>query len=729
MATPSPAFLLRLGSRAQRTLSSSRPGQREERVVSFSLNIPYSAQYNMMNKEGHECPPPVFGAPTLVWHLGISPHEEYAQPVSWLRRLWHWVRPPDESLASEHPKRAEKYDLDRQAFYRDINELLQQFYRPLAYPRVPLEPFEADHVPRPWRKPETPKGIWGRFRRWWKGWEHGKPFWVTNPENIRFTLWWPESLPLPQAGPPIDALRIKVHVTAYRDYVTISFYLDAGKPWNLRPYKRGDPVEGSRRQRIFSEIQTIYDKCEARLQGKQGGRKIIQDEILPEHAVSETDAEALRRASHYLYKEIWDHLWRELRLPPLNAFIGETGRVFANFRGLMLSTPGFDSLADLPGPSGDTAFPRFVGNGGLNEKGTGSCKEPNEANAVVKAFWPFIRRITPNADQREYIACGVMNWRALYITALSSARAFRWEEEAESSETDIPAGSLPDHRRGPDGEEIRLFDSQSGTANEGPIRYLVLTKGEPHRRQIGRIVDRINAMGCMRLIALRDWTIIRDASTQIQLRGLELDTIMQRWSVRSTKIQDKHADRWWWPFFPNRRRDKRDEKLQKLTTEVERDLIHLSAALDSIGQEARNGFHFRINRSRFYAAEFLSLLDTLKIGNIDTWVAYDQFVTRGLKPAFDFIDGVGERLVGLRARLQSVLEGIETSALVIQTSATRSNTAQLRRLAFWFRLQNVILAAATALFATDSEVRLNLISLLQSYIIWLWELAYIHLGL
>jgi hypothetical protein len=124
----------------------------------------------------------------------------------------------------------------------------------------------------------------------------------------------------------------------------------------------------------------------------------------------------------------------------------------------------------------------------------------------------------------------------------------------------------------------------------------------------------------------------------------------------------------------------------------------------------------------------VSLLGTLKIGNIDTWVAYDQFVTRGLKPAFDFIDGVGERLVGLRARLQSVLEGIETSALVIQTSATRSNTAQLRRVATRFRIQNVILVVISALFATDTEVRLNLMSVLQAYMIWLWELGFIHFG-
>jgi hypothetical protein len=688
--------------------------RREEGVVNIIPNIPYSAQYNMMNREGHECPPPAFGAPTLVWHLGISPHEEEEKEKreSWLCRNVGIFSPPVKPLAEEHEELAEKYDTTRQNFFLDINELLRLLHQ-LAHPRRPLKPFKADYVPRPWLI---------------KDWEQGNPFRVTDPENIRFTLWWPDALPAMHSEPQTDALRIKVHATAFRDYVTISLYLDAGKAWNGPTFTRGSRVSGNRRQRIFDEVQTIYDKCERRLAGSQGARPIVEEEILPERSLSGTDAAALMGASRFLYSQLWDEFWRALGIPPLDQIIGNSGRVFANFRGLVLATPGFDNIAQLPGPAGDTPFPRFVGNGGLNDRGTASSTEPNEANAVVKAFWPFIRRITPNADQREYIACGVMNWRALYITALSSARAFDWEEEAESSETDIPAGFLPEQLiqrvRGPDGEEVRLFDSQSGETGEGPIRYLVLCKGEPHRRQIGRIIDRINAMGSLRLIALRDWTIIRDASTHIQLRGLELDNIMRRWSERSTKIRQRYADRWWLRFLRNRCRDRRDEKLQALATQVERDLIYLSAALDGVGHKARNGFHFRVNRSRFYAAEFESLLGTLKIGNIDTWVAYDQFVTRGLKPAFEFIDGVGTRLVGLRTRLQSVLEGIETSALVIQTSATRSNTAQLRRVAARFRLQNLLIVGIGALltYSTESKTWQNALSELQTFLIWGWSL-------
>jgi hypothetical protein len=108
--------------------------------------------------------------------------------------------------------------------------------------------------------------------------------------------------------------------------------------------------------------------------------------------------------------------------------------------------------------------------------------------------------------------------------------------------------------------------------------------------------------------------------------------------------------------------------------------------------------------------EFDSLVASLKVGNIDTWVAYDQFVTRGLKPAFDFIDGVGQRLLGLRTRLQTVLGGIETSALVTQISATRQNTAELRIIAsavadanrwlnnaiFWLRIFSIVVSILVA---------------------------------
>jgi hypothetical protein len=239
---------------------------------------------------------------------------------------------------------------------------------------------------------------------------------VIEPEHIRFTLWWPDDITRIQPEPTEDALRIKVHATAFRDYVTISFYLDAGKPWNRPSFIRGDATIGSRRGRIFGHVQTVYDKCEPRLAGSRGNRPMVEKEILPEQDVSSADAADLMGASRFLYTELWDEFWDALQIPPMDQVIGQTARVFANFRGLVLSTWGTgepSGMPKFPGSAGDAPLPRFAGNGGLAPDDVCSSTEPNEANAVVKAFWPFIRRITPNADQREFIACGVMSWRAL----------------------------------------------------------------------------------------------------------------------------------------------------------------------------------------------------------------------------------------------------------------------------------------------------------------------------
>jgi hypothetical protein len=258
--------------------------------VSVNLNIPYSAQYNTMNKEGHECPPPVFGAPTLVWHLGISPHEVE-------KRV-----PRDAPLKESHEEAAKEYDRTRRDFFRDVNTLLRMLQEPIRHPRGAPWVFVPDCVPRPWVASAAALG---------------DPFRVTEPEHIRFTLWWPDVIAQAHPEPTVDALRIKVHATAYRDYVTLSFYLDAGKPWDRSPFIRGDATVGDRRRRIFQHVQTVYDKCEPRLAGSHGARPMVEKEILPELDISATDAADLMQSSRFLYTELWDELWGALRIPPM----------------------------------------------------------------------------------------------------------------------------------------------------------------------------------------------------------------------------------------------------------------------------------------------------------------------------------------------------------------------------------------------------------------------------
>jgi len=156
------------------------------------------------------------------------------------------------------------------------------------------------------------------------------------PENIRFTLWWADDATWASSEPSADALRVKVHATAYRDYVTLSFYIDAGKSWNEQARIRGEAVSGKRRGKIFEEIQSIYDVCEPRLAETSGIRPIVEKDLVPEQDISRADAALLMSASRFLYSEIWDDLWGSLRIPPLEDTLGDSARVFANFRGLVL---------------------------------------------------------------------------------------------------------------------------------------------------------------------------------------------------------------------------------------------------------------------------------------------------------------------------------------------------------------------------------------------------------
>ena len=354
---------------------------------------------------------------TLVWHLGLSPH--------WPRRQVT----QDQTLEQIHEQLAKTYESTRTAFFGEVNGVLQALQRAASFPSRTAKTFDAEDVPAPWQKP--------RIESW-------EPFYVASPGSIRFTLWWSDTdgKPSPQPGP--DALRIKVLASAHRDYVTLSFCLDAAKPWDGPPIAAGEAPVGIRRKRIFDHIARVRSICEARLVADSQGERLVDREVLPEHAVSGQDAEALLAASQYLYADIWDDFCKAMGLHSLAG--AETARIFASFRGLVMSTDGLKGTGEedrYPGSSGARPFPRFQGNGGLDHTGTRSSDQPNEANAVVKAFWPFARRITPEADQKEFVACGVMNWRALYVTALNSSRSYEWEEEARSSETEVPAGHLP----------------------------------------------------------------------------------------------------------------------------------------------------------------------------------------------------------------------------------------------------------------------------------------------
>ena len=81
--------------------------------------------------------------------------------------------------------------------------------------------------------------------------------------------------------------------------------------------------------------------------------------------------------------------------------------------------------------------------------------------------------------------------------------------------------------------------ARESDGNNHPVRYLLLTKHAPHPRQIGRIAERINSMGTMRLFALKDWAAVRNADSYIRLLGQDLDLITESWSDDKNLISER----------------------------------------------------------------------------------------------------------------------------------------------------------------------------------------------
>ena len=696
---------------------------------------PYTPQYKTVTTVGHTRPTQEIGSPALVWHVAVWP-KRASDPQH--------VKPqvPDidvdergaayEAAVNEHNSRRRKLFIGKpermDGKFETLNELLAHLQSRARTDRERDQEREVFELAAPSVQDDDA----GRATTGEAEDQKSKvPLQFIVPEAIGFTLWWrdrvdgkPDQRRMKRPG--YEPLRVRVQVEAQIDYFALTFLIDVGNPWNAGQVFSAGEAPGERRKTIFKHVEKVRETCEAEL---VPGNTSLEEPLVPLDRVSppldklatEDDlndaieklreeiknksaspesTKALLAASKYLYAGIWNEFCEDFGFR-FEDIAGPNGLVFANFRGLVMSTGGADYLPKEPSPTsagmsappGDTPTDGPTAQSGLSHKAYSAAdhkmtatpgkeafrkfaKDGAEPNAVVKAYWPFIRRIKPFADYREYIACGVFNWRALYITALGSQSEYDSGDESEGREYEVPAGNLPEladehgkiwlRRRG---AEPLAEDPLLGSKGEEPVRYLLLTKCEPHRRQLGRIIDRIDALGTMRLFALKGWSDIYEASEHIRMRGQQLDQVMAKWIRERLDINARFDDA-----------DERNRQLARLNTQVELQLIHINAALDGLGDGVVGGLPYRLARSRYYARRFDQMRETLSVGNIESWTSYDQFATRGLRPVFDFIEAMADRLSGLRQRLAVVMQSIQTSALVAQTEETRKNTRALELL-------------------------------------------------
>jgi hypothetical protein len=241
-----------------------------------------------------------------------------------------------------------------------------------------------------------------------------------------------------------------------------------------------------------------------------------------------------------------------------------------------------------------------------------------------------------------------------------------------------------------------------------PERFFIVTKGEPRRRQIGRVVERLLALETMRAIAFKNLGTIQNASLHLHALTTALDDILEQWAVKRKKIQEPwdkvrkehHNNR------RGRRRRKRGgvvlpapseyifaeenfyDELSQLNAEYETQLIDIAASLEKTGPRGSGHLAYSIDEASYYIGEFDRMVRSLEIGNITGWINYAQFADRGMRPTFNMIKNTGRSLAAAQDRLKALTDVVQVSALIVQSDATRRNTDTLREIATNVQLLN-----------------------------------------
>ena len=290
------------------------------------------------------------------------------------------------------------------------------------------------------------------------------PLEVLEHDALTFTIWWADATDTDPVG---NAIRVRTHAQLSADHACLSFYMDIGQRWNEA--HSSTSMRGARRSRLLQAVREVQELCEHQFV-PVGSEAIAPVDLppIPErvHGLDGRSQDVLdrvlREARNVLYVDSWEAFCEEFSFG-LDEIAGTRSEVFANFRGLVMSTNGLPATAPRAGVDaaslGTLPFPSFSADARFNADGA-------EANAVVKAFWPFVRRITPRADYREFICCGVLNWRAIYITALGASSQYVRGEERVASDIGTGEGLirvapnlLPEAERGQVDGSVR-FDDQ-----------------------------------------------------------------------------------------------------------------------------------------------------------------------------------------------------------------------------------------------------------------------------
>lgn len=674
--------------------------------------------FDRLHLEGRKRPPPSIGSPTFVWHIGIwrknDLHIEASGPKSDgnARVGSSGTRPYIDGRVERNKKFLAEISEFIEALQSKGSSGLEQAERrsTIEPSDIILEDVSGGGATGEYFRFQSYQPHSHTFVMWWRDKpssiaDHGKLNHVASVNRDGDCMTPGSHRPILDGDPDGDAaLRVVVQTQVYVDYASISIYIDGAK---RRSGKQIHAINegrlGNRREQFAQGLDSIrkraFDETTSGRVDKPSSQSV--------KASIEADAD-IKDATSYLFDGIWEEFQNDFgfQLASKGHEKFENGVVFVNHRGLLMSVGGLNTEADAVR---ELSISRLQELNQIHEvrahhdgaqhpwvpssRGASATIGPparfdgtvNEPAAVLKSMWPMLAHMEKQAGSVDWVGCGILENKALFASSLGA--------------------------RPTDNAALDPYVNR-GTRFPATTRFVVFSKGEPHRKQIGRFVDRILSLETMRVLALKHIGSIQNAHQYIEKVTHHLDDVRRNWSSERARLEESHPQTAGDDGIAIdvhklgsrrarellRRREAYYGRLSDLNSRVETQLILIGAELERMGPGGSGHLENSIARSRFLIARFRKLLETLEIENVDGWINYRQFAQRSLGPTFDTIEATGNRLAAAQDRLKSLTDVVQVSALIVQSEATRKNTDQLREISrgfaslFWVQFSVVAIS-------------------------------------
>ncbi len=402
-----------------------------------------------------------------------------------------------------------------------------------------------------------------------------------------------------------DGHLVKTSVVISREFTTITHWLSVyeyeneltrGKAvFSGARDKDGIPLKGSAPRilraslaRIFCTIQQFPETEEQRT------------DTFAEYCADELDASCLKLSLNHVYTQLWADFAKAQYSTGENLF---DDSVFA------MEIGKFPNI-EFPEDEDNIDINRAPRPGRSSGKYFRLKKFADFRSVILPTSLPFSAREADTASRPIDIDKRFDSSEATRIST-NIARMF-FEENLIRSE--ITSSLFLRHRV--------IYQSSLGSMAKGadvsgdrPVRFLMLT-APGWRWQLGRLVERLNALGTYRLASLRQIKGVQAAGDQIRSIGESLDEDKYNLEASSlTEINERFAK------------------------------IGVEPAL-------YGGLSYRLEQSRYYVDCFNRLVKDLDVKRIEGFQPYEEFVRRRYANTWDYINRIGIRYERLRSRIE-----------------------------------------------------------------------------